>query len=96
MTTLIPIKSGLVQSYQLNKKTLVVDFTHQRVDTFLLWMQYKQKRLDALKTLFLQETKPADFDQQLAVIINDRIAFMSQALINADDKNLENYVKNYC
>ncbi|MCC9660488.1 DUF6279 family lipoprotein [Pseudoalteromonas sp. MB41] len=86
-------KEWLGTKLSTEQKTLVVDFTHQRVDTFLLWMQYKQKRLDALKTLFLQETKPADFDQQLAVIINDRVAFMSQALINADDKNLENYVK---
>ena len=55
-------------------------------------MQYKQRRLDALKTLFMQKQKPTDFDSQLAVIINNRLAFMSDELIVADDKNLDNYV----
>lgn len=40
----------------------------------------------------MQEEKPADFDSKLAVIINDRFAFMSDELIAADDKNLDNYV----
>ncbi|NRA77695.1 MAG: undecaprenyl diphosphate synthase family protein [Pseudoalteromonas sp.] len=74
------------------QKTLIENSSNTRVSTFLLWMQYKQKRLDTLKTLFMQKQKPADFNQQLAVIINDRFAFMSEELIAADDKNLDNYV----
>ncbi len=74
------------------QQTLIENSSNSRISTFLLWMQYKQKRLDALKTLFMQEEKPADFDSKLAVIINDRFAFMSDELIAADDKNLDNYV----
>ena len=74
------------------QQTLIENSSNTRVSTFLLWMQYKQKRLDTLKTLFMQKQKPADFNQQLAVIINDRFAFMSEELIAADDKNLDNYV----
>lgn len=74
------------------QKTLIENSSNTRVSTFLLWMQYKQKRLNTLKTLFMQKQKPADFNQQLAVIINDRFAFMSEELIAADDKNLDNYV----
>jgi len=73
-------------------KTLIENSSNTRVSTFLLWMQYKQKRLDTLKALFMQKQKPADFDSQLAVIINDRFAFMSDELVAADDKNLDNYV----
>ncbi|NIZ07168.1 DUF6279 family lipoprotein [Pseudoalteromonas sp. HF66] len=74
------------------QKALIESASNTRISTFLLWMQYKQKRLDALKSLFMQKTKPADFDQQLAVIINNRLAFMSDELIKADDKNLDDYV----
>ena len=74
------------------QQTLIENSSNTRVSTFLLWMQYKQKRLDTLKTLFMQKQKPADFNQQLAVIINDRFAFMSDELVAADDKNLDNYV----
>ena len=74
------------------QQTLIENSSNTRVSTFLLWMQYKQKRLDALKALFMQKQKPADFDSQLAVIINDRFAFMSDELVAADDKNLDNYV----
>ena len=74
------------------QKTLIESSSNSRVSTFLMWMQYKQRRLDALKTLFMQKQKPTDFDSQLAVIINNRLAFMSDELISADDKNLDNYV----
>ena len=74
------------------QQTLIENSSNTRVSTFLLWVQYKQKRLDALKALFMQKQKPADFNQQLAVIINDRYSFMSDELIAADDKNLDNYV----
>ena len=50
------------------------------------------KAFRCFKILVYAKTKPADFDQQLAVIINNRLAFMSDELIKADDKNLDDYV----
>ena len=72
---------------------LIETATNDRIETSLLWLEYKQTRLDALKKLFTAESKPEDFDQALAVIINNRSLYMSEALIKADDENLNNYVK---
>ena len=75
------------------QKELIETATNDRIETSLLWLEYKQTRLDALKKLFTAESKPEDFDQALAVIINNRSLYMSEALIKADDENLDNYVK---
>jgi len=75
------------------QKELIETATNDRIETSLLWLEYKQTRLDALKKLFTAESKPEDFDQGLAVIINNRSLYMSEALIKADDENLDNYVK---
>ncbi len=86
-------KEWLGSKLSAQQKLLIENTLNNRSNTFLLWMQYKQRRLDALKALFMQKQKPADFDQQLAVIINSRDAFMSDELINVDNKNLDNYVE---
>ncbi|MEZ7276146.1 DUF6279 family lipoprotein [Pseudoalteromonas sp. 68 DY56-GL68] len=75
------------------QKKLIETAANDRIETSLLWLEYKQTRLDALKQLFTAESKREDFDLALAVIINNRSLYMSEALIKADDENLDNYVE---
>jgi len=75
------------------QKQLIETAANDRIETSLLWLEYKQTRLDVLKQLFTAESKREDFDQALAVIINNRSLYMSEALIKADDENLDNYVE---
>ncbi|MDQ9091707.1 DUF6279 family lipoprotein [Pseudoalteromonas haloplanktis] len=62
--------------------------------TFLLWHSYKQTRLDKLKQVFFDpQLSREQFISQLAEVITEREAYMSDELIQLDTNNSKRYVQ---
>ncbi|MEL0641825.1 DUF6279 family lipoprotein [Pseudoalteromonas aliena] len=80
---------------KLNKqqKALIKSTNEQHQDSGALWLEYKQNRLNAAKQVFESaEITKKEFINQLSKVIQEREFYMSDALLNTNEANLDLYI----
>ncbi|GAA61343.1 hypothetical protein P20652_3220 [Pseudoalteromonas sp. BSi20652] len=75
------------------QKTLINLTNEKHQDSGEFWLEYKQRRLNAAKTV-LENTSltQAEFIKQLSTVIKERELYMSQAHLKVNEENLNMYV----
>ena len=75
------------------QKQLITDANNKHTESGGLWLDYKQTRLDAAKSIMVDETLSEDeFVTKLSYVIKEREAFMSEEQLAINASNLDLYV----